>query len=77
MSSVSSFVGASAMVESLQTMMTEVSSREVVGVKVSVHGEVLAQSTALASTGYCKYINRAYPGKTSSLFYYPVSRSLF
>ena len=56
---------------------SEVRLKEVAGVEVSVPGEGLTQSGGLASTGSCKYINRASPGKTSSLFYYPVSRSLF
>lgn len=58
-------------------MMTDLDLKEVAGVEVSVPGEDLAQSAGLACIESCKYINSVSPGKTSSLFYYPVSRSSF
>ena len=56
---------------------SDVGLKEVTGVEVFVHGEGLAQSAGLVSTKTCKYINKLLLGKTSSLFYYLVSRSLF
>ena len=49
-------------------MTAEAGLKEMAGMEVSAHGEGLAQSPGLASTGSCKYINRASPGKTSNLF---------
>ena len=53
--------------ESEDNDCSDVGLKEVTGVEVSIHGESLAHSAGLASTGTCKYISRASPGTTSSL----------
>jgi hypothetical protein len=58
-------------------MTAEAGLKEMAGMEVSAHGEGLAQSPGLASTGSCKYINRASPGENPVFFFYLVSRSLF